>query len=133
MRFATKALVLLAALAPAACASAQNEPIAVHGSVPTPPAFRLVESRGVPPPANDIPESERRAWIEANQPRDQYRPSQEEPVAESCSYDDGCHGHGWGIGLPISIGFGYSSGCGGGFGVGVNVCGIGVGVGLGGW
>jgi hypothetical protein len=134
MRFATKAFVLAAALAPAACASAQYEPIPVYGSAPLPATFRLVESPGVKPPANDISEADRRAWLDANRPQSYYVPSQEEPVADDCgSCHDHCHG-GY-FGLPIALGIGYSSGgChGGGFGVGVNVLGLGVGVGFGGW
>jgi hypothetical protein len=128
MRFANAVLVLGVALLPAACASAQPGPRTYLP--PAPAAFRLVEVPAVPPPANDIPESERRAWIEANRPQAYYVPSQEQPADESCSSGYGCGG--WGIGLPISLGFGWSSGCGGGFGVGVNVLGLGVGIGFGG-
>ena len=132
MRFATKAFVLSAALAPAACASARNEPIPVYGSAPLPPTFRLVETPAVPPPANDISEAQRREWLAANQTQETYRPSNE--VLE---YEPPCgsHCHGGFFGLPISIGLGYYGGdCGGGgFGIGVGICGIGVGVGFGGW
>jgi hypothetical protein len=135
MRFATRAIVLAVALAPAACASAAREPIPVYGSAPIPATFRLVETPAVKPPANDISEADRRAWFDANRPQSYYVPSQEEPVAEESSCYGDCHGHGWGLGLPLSIGLGYyGGGChGGGFGVGVNVLGIGVGVGFGGW
>lgn len=135
MRCTMKAFVLALALVPAACASAKYEPIPVYGSLPLPPTFRLIETPAVAPPANDIPESERRAWIEANRSPAAYVPAQDDPVADGSACGGGCHDHGWGFGLPISLGFGYSSGChgGGGFGVGVNVLGLGVGVGIGGW
>lgn len=130
MRYARAALVL-AALAPAACA-VQNSPPVMYRPAPSP--MRLVETPTVPPPAHDISEADRMAWLDAHRPQASYVPSQDAPVEEDYSSCHDC-GHGWGIGLPISIGLGYSSGChgGGGFGVGVNVLGLGVGVGFGGW
>ena len=131
MRFATKAIVLAAALAPAACASAQYERIPVYGSAPMPPSFRLIETPAVPPPENDISEAQRREWLAANRTEETYRPSNE--VLE---YEPSCasHCHGGYFGLPISIGLGWYGGdCHGGFGVGVNVLGLGVGVGFGVW
>ena len=132
MRFTSAALVVAVALSSAACASAQPVQMPVYTSAPA--MFRLAEFPTVPPPANDIPESERRAWIEANRPQVAYVPAQDQHAEDEYSSCHDC-GHGWGIGLPISIGLGYyGGGChGGGFGVGVNVLGLGVGVGFGGW
>jgi hypothetical protein len=75
----------------------------------------LIESPSVAPPQNDIPESQRRAWIEAQRPAPPPPPPRVERVyvSEPVHY---VHDHrGWDDWyLPISLSLGYWSGWGGG-------------------
>src|SRR6185503_15637284 len=59
---------LVALLVLPACASQRQEPLVPLQRLP-PPMTRLVLSPDEPPPADDVPESKRLAWLEANRPK----------------------------------------------------------------
>jgi len=120
MKTTTPVLLVLAA-ALAACSSAsRNVPAYLGWSGPVRPAVPLIEGPVVPPPANDISETQRREWFDAQRPA-------VEPIASEriewrdpprCDRND-CPSWLWAI--PLSLSFGYSSGghCNnGGWGVG---------------
>src|SRR5256885_9900690 len=114
----------------AACAGpAAVAPPSVYDEGPPPQAV-LIETPHSAPPTNDIPESKRREWLEAQRPKVFYAPPQivervvvSEPVRYVPTYD--CWDDGWASRFSWSLGwwgggrrrhgwgwgFGLSDGC----------------------
>jgi hypothetical protein len=101
----TKAATVLTLLTLAACSSTPSVPPGFHYAS-YPPPMKLIEGPSVPPPANDIPESERIAWLDSHRPRS-------EPTRivvrehEPQRHDDGAD---WGWAIPLTLSLGYWSG-----------------------
>ena len=107
------ALVLL--LSAASCAASGVDESAQEPEFPEPPPLtRLIESPRVAPPANDIPESKRIAWLESHRPkahevrvvvRERVVDRDAEPVRWERGYArcrDDCD---WALPLAIGLGF----------------------------
>jgi hypothetical protein len=112
MRFHPPALLTLA-LGAAACSSPDVAPPS-QVFFPTKKPMSLIEGPSVPPPANDIPESQRVAWFDAHRPPKPPPPPHVERVYVSEPVYHAHDHHGWDDWyLPISLSLGYWSGWGG--------------------
>ncbi len=85
-----------------------------------PPPMKLIEGPSAPPPANDISEADRIAWLDSHRPRSE---PERIIIRESSPdryehYDDGGD-WGWAIPLTLSLGYRSGGGCGGGWGWGL--------------
>ena len=122
-------LPALLALAATACASREYVPAPSEAYPPPWTSMALIEGPSVAPPADDIPESQRRAWFEAQRPApppvtttrvERVVVREREPiryVRERDRHDDwylpislslgwwagwgNRHGHGWGWGVSL--------------------------------
>lgn len=123
---AVRLAAALTILALAGCKSSVQEVPPGFTYADRPQPMRLIEGPSVPPPANDISEQERLAWLDSYRPRSE--PERVERVVvrdrrparqERCADRD----WGWGWALPLTLSLGYWSGHGHddhGWGWGVN-------------
>ena len=107
-------LGLVALVTAAACTTTETVAPPGERSADRPPSMALIEGHGVAPPANDIPESQRRAWLDAQRPPvEDVRVEREviverRPVRYERDYDRDDRWEGWY--LPVSLSLGYWGG-----------------------
>ncbi len=120
-------LLVAAALGAASCASTREGPPPGEGYSATKP-MDLIEGPGVAPPANDIPESRRIAWLEAQRPRVAPAPQpttrvERVYVREPARYvDEYRRWDDWYVPISLSLGWwgGGRRGRGWGWGIGIH-------------
>jgi len=128
MKTTTPVLLVLAS-ALAACASKSNDAPVYLGWTGDRPPTTLIEGPIVRPPANDISETQRREWFDAQRP-------QVEPIETERIVWRECEPYrverrsepSWLWAIPLSLSFGYASG-----GHGNNGWGVGATWGWNGW
>jgi len=110
MKTTTPVLLVLAA-ALAACASKPKDTPVYLGWTGDRPPTKLIEGPIVRPPANDISETQRREWFDAQRPRVEEVQSQPVSWRECEPYHAEPHCDPWWRWLiPMSLSFGYASG-----------------------
>ena len=110
MKTTTPVLLVLAA-ALAACASKPKMAPGQADWAANRPLTTLIEGPVVRPPANDISETQRREWFDAQRPRVEEVPSQPVAWRDWEPYHVVPESDPWWLwAIPLSLSFGYSSG-----------------------
>lgn len=97
-------------LALAACTSSSNEVPPGFSYAERPAPMKLIEGPSVPPPANDIPESDRLAWLDSYRPRSE--PERVIVRDRGAARHERHHDDDWNWlwALPLTFSLGYWSG-----------------------